>query len=218
MNQVERRSTARPVEIRSEGEGKSVCHGYAAVFYSPSDPGSQYQLWEGVYERIMPGAFDRMLREQQDVRALFNHSPDSLLGRVSAGTLRLSIDSIGLRYEIDLPDNTAGRDTKESLARGDLKESSFSFNCYRNGKVSWVDQTIDGVELSIRQIEDCDVMDVGPVTFAAYDSTTSGIRSGDREQLEAEVAELRKQRRTGQDEADEIDIRMRMIQIVEEDD
>src|SRR5688572_16918348 len=67
-----------------------------------------------------------------DARALFNHDPNMLLGRAGAGTLRLSTDARGLRYEIDIPDTTVGRDVATSIARGDLAGSSFAFSI--NGK------------------------------------------------------------------------------------
>lgn len=212
--QIETRSTPRPVEIRSN-DGKNVAVGYAAVFYNPADPGTQYQLWEGCFERIMPGAFDRALRENQDVRGLFNHSTSQLLGRVSAGTLRLSVDNIGLRYEIDLPDNTAGNDCKVSLERRDLRESSFSFSTYENGKVTWTEENRDGQQLSIRQIEDCDVYDVGPVTFAAYDSSTAGLRSAGHESIKAEQEVWLEKRQSAKSEAEAVEVDYRTNQVME---
>jgi HK97 family phage prohead protease len=50
-----------------------------------------------------------------------------VLGRNKSGTLRLSVDGIGLRYEIDPPDTQAARDLIESLRRGDVSGSSFAF-------------------------------------------------------------------------------------------
>ena len=63
-------------------------------------------MFEGVVERIMPGAFDRSIRESSDARSLFNHYSDFVLGRTSAGTLLLSKDSRRLRHDIDAPDNS----------------------------------------------------------------------------------------------------------------
>lgn len=138
--------------------------GYASVFYDGT-PDTEYQLWDGAVERIMPGAFDRALK-QDDPVALFNHDPSQLLGRKSAGTLRLSVDEKGLRYEIPPADTTVFRDVLEMQARGDLKGSSFGF---------WVkaDQRRkeDGVE--IREITEVELLDVGPVTFPAYEGTNS---------------------------------------------
>jgi HK97 family phage prohead protease len=128
----------------------------------------------------MRGCFDRTLREM-DCAALFNHSPDQVLGRKSAGTLRLGVTELGLQYQITPPETQLGRDLATSIKRGDITGSSFSFipRKYRNipqmnGKM-------------IRELHDVDLYDVGPVTFPAYASTTAGVRAmGD-------LAELRKQ-------------------------
>jgi uncharacterized protein len=160
---------ALPVAVQSRaGGGGQRIVGYAAVFYNPSDPGTEYRLMDDVVERIMPGAFARALRED-DVRGLFNH--DGLpLGRTGAGTMRLSVDAKGLRYEIDPPDTTAARDLLASLARGDVTGSSFSFlpraTTTRRDNGSY-----------ILERNDVRLFDVGPVTFPAYPSSMAGLRS-----------------------------------------
>ena len=100
------------LEARAEGELPKII-GYASVFYDGT-AGTQYELWDDTFERIMPGAFDRALKED-DCRALVNHDANNLLGRTASGTLRLSIDKTGLRYEIDTPNTTLGRDTIENI-------------------------------------------------------------------------------------------------------
>ena len=100
--------------------------GYAAVFYRYDDPGTQYELYSGHVERIQPGAFKRAIEEADDVRGLFNHEPSQILGRTKSGTMRLSEDETGLRYEIDVPDTQVGRDVVTSIDRGDVTGSSGS--------------------------------------------------------------------------------------------
>lgn len=156
-------------EIRMDGDGDDRrMVGYAAVFYREGDPSTEYWLWDGAVERIMPGAFDDISGD--DVRALFNHDPSLLLGRSTAGTLSLSVDDKGLRYEITPGDTTASRDVQAHLERGDLSGSSFGF---RVQKEEWVrgDDAID-----IRHIRSVSTFDVGPVTYPAYGGTESGIR------------------------------------------
>ena len=68
-----------------------------------------------------PNAFDRALAESDDVRGLFNHDPDNLLGRTSSGTMRLSVDKKGLLYETDPGDTNVGRDVVQHIKRGDRK-------------------------------------------------------------------------------------------------
>jgi HK97 family phage prohead protease len=146
-------------------------------------------MFDDLHERILPGTFDRAIRDSHDVRALANHDKNQLLGRTSSGTCRLSVDEIGLRYEIDLPDTQAGRDVGTSIQRGDLDGSSFSFVPTR---VSWVEEG----RLMIRQVEDVDLYDVGPVTFPAYAGTSSGLRSeGDSKELREQADEIRDARR-----------------------
>lgn len=155
--------------------------GLAAVYYNSADPaGTQYQLWDNYFERIMPGAFDRAVKED-DVRALQNHDPRLLLGRSSAGTLSLEVTDEGLRYTITPPNTQAGRDTVTSLERGDLDGSSFAFNITAGG-VEWSEErvkTVDGHEVTIfvRNIKAVELFDVGPVTYPAYSGTSAGTRS-----------------------------------------
>jgi HK97 family phage prohead protease len=137
--------------------------GYAAKFNTRS------QDLGGFVETIAPGAFTRSLEDMADVKALFNHDPNIVLGRSTAGTLRLFQDDTGLRYEVDLPNTTAGRDLAISLERGDISQSSFAF---RTIKDDWsFDQ--DGREL--RTLQDLELRDVSPVTYPAYLDTNSGI-------------------------------------------
>ena len=174
---------AGPISLESRGEGKPpILVGYGAVFHDPAVPGTEYKLGRGLKERIMPTAFDRALKEGQDVRGLFNHDANCLLGRCSAGTMKLSKDIKGLRYEITPPDTQTGRDVVELVKRGDLTGSSFSFRPVMQKFVVGATGEDD-----IRELHDVDLFDTGPVSFPAYDAATAGLRSlGD---LPAEVRE-----------------------------
>lgn len=160
--------------------------GYAAVFYNSADPTTQFMLWDDIAERIMPGAFTRALAED-DVRALFNHDACRVLGRSKAATLRLSVDQRGLRYEITPPDTEAGRELVEAIRRGDISGSSFSF-------IARSVTTRREDKLYVREINDCQLFDVGPVTFPAYEGTEAGIRSASLSERQAVRAELEAER------------------------
>jgi HK97 family phage prohead protease len=168
---LERRYTrpAQRVAVETREGGKRTITGYAAVFYDASDPGTAYRLWDDVEERILPGAFDRAVRED-DVRGLFNHEDSQLLGRTLSGTMRLSVDKRGLRYEIDAPDTQCARDLLQLLDRGDVTGSSFAFmpddTSYRE---------TDGVYIIERRA--VRLFDVGPVAFPAYTATEAAARS-----------------------------------------
>ena len=166
---IERRNTGTG-EVRMEGEGESRrMVGYAAVFYREGEQGTEYRLWDDAVERIMPEAFDSVAGD--DVRALFNHDPSLLLGRSTAGTLSLSVDERGLRYEIDPGDTTTARDVQAHLERGDLTGSSFGF---RITSEEWQSRN-DGPD--IRLVRGVELFDVGPVTFPAYESSDAGLRA-----------------------------------------
>jgi uncharacterized protein len=175
---VERRSNSRHVEARVEDVAKpTTLEGYASVYYDASEPATEYWLWDDMVERIMPGAFDRAVRED-DVRALFNHDPSWILGRSTSSTLGLLLDAVGLRYTITVPDTSAGRDVVESVRRGDVSGSSFAFVPIRT---TWIEETRgEGDQrrtIWIRQIEEVQLYDVGPVTYPAYDGSTASARS-----------------------------------------
>lgn len=159
-----------PVRVETREDGSRFIVGYASVFFSASDPGTEYELWPGIKERIMPGAFDRAARED-DVRGLFNHEADNLLGRTTARTLTLSVDGRGLKYEIAYdekdPDHVR---VMRKIDRGDLTGSSFAFS---------IDSEVwkkDG-DSEIREINAVTLYDVGPVTYPAYEATTAGARA-----------------------------------------
>ena len=169
---IERRFTdAARANVRM-GEGdKPKIYGYASVFYN-GQQGTEYDIYGDGYliERIMPGAFDRAVRED-DVRALFNHDAARVLGRSKSGTLSLSVDSTGLRYEIDPPNTATAAEVVELLARGDVSGSSFAFLVTDSNPIRK-----EGGR-RILEITGVQLFDVGPVTYPAYTAASSGVRS-----------------------------------------
>jgi HK97 family phage prohead protease len=150
------------IEFRAEVEGNRVT-GHAAVF-------GQYASVGGHFETIAPGAFKRALDEKQDVRLTVGHDQSKILGRTKSGTLKLSTDSLGLRFDAELPDTQLGRDTVISIRRGDLADMSFAF---RPTADSW--QTRDGKQINV--IEDLDLHDVSFVGSPAYKGTDVRLRA-----------------------------------------
>lgn len=165
------RDTVDGLELRSAPEGSrspGTMVGYAAVFGKESCDLGAFR------ETLSAGCFRNAI-SKCDVRALVNHDPNLLLGRKSAGTLRLMEDDRGLRVEIDLPDTTVGRDTAESLRRGDLQGQSFSFTTPADGSgESWDTESSPWLR-TVRQIDE--LFDVGPVAFPAYEDTTAAMRA-----------------------------------------
>lgn len=169
MTTNERRCAPTEFEVcaRKGDSGGVVVEGHAAVFERLS------QNLGGFVERIAPTAFDRSLGDNPDVRALINHDPSMLLGRTRSGTLRLSKDSAGLFYEIDMPDRQDARDLLVSMDRGDISHSSFAFYVMPNGD-EW-GQTDQGMPLRTLTALSIHNGDVSPVTYPAYEDTDSGV-------------------------------------------
>jgi HK97 family phage prohead protease len=158
---TETRSFTAPFQY----EGKTL-RGYAAVWDSPA------QITEGgrsFTEVIKRGAFRSAVESKADIIATFNHDPSRLLGRTSAGTLRLHEDERGLAFEVDLPEHAS--DVREMVQRGDLKGASFTFTPKRGG------ETWDG---NLRTINDVFLYELGPVAMPAYPATSVGLRSNDK--------------------------------------
>ncbi len=186
-HELERRTLASALSAEQR-ESLYQIRGYAATFNSPSgDLG-------GFVETVAPGAFKRALRAKQDVKALFNHSADQVLGRVGNGTLKLEEDERGLRFECQLNRNVSWhRDLWQSIKRGDIASCSFAFKApesgqrweNRNGKVQ-------------RTLLDVDLFDVSACTYPAYPQGTSvSARSFDYRLSTADIdvfhrAELRR--------------------------
>jgi len=122
------------LEIRSGGDLRAVSPGklagYAAVF------NSQSQDLGGFVERILPGAFKRSLTKPDNIRALLEHDPQRLLGRVGARTLTLQEDKKGLYFELSLPDTSYARDLGVLVERGDISGCSFGFRV-PDGGANW---------------------------------------------------------------------------------
>ena len=149
-------------EVRADA-GKRTIKGYASVFNTLSED------LGGFREVIAPKSFSRCLSMNADVRCLVDHLPSSILGRSTAGTLRLREDNVGLAIECDLPETRLGEDTLISIRRGDLNSMSFGFICVDE---SWSVMP-DGTKL--RTVSDADLFDVSVVTYPAYKSSSVGV-------------------------------------------
>lgn len=169
MKQIERRFV-KGGQVRAKKDDKPGIEGVASVYNQDYDNG-----W--FIERVKPGAFRRVLGENPDVRCLFNHNPNNVLGRTKSGTLRIADSSSGLGYECDTDPNTSiGRDVPAMIERGDVDGCSFSFTV---SKQVWREEkAANGDTTLIREIEEFDeLLDVGPVTYPAYTGTSVGARS-----------------------------------------
>lgn len=168
---VERRFGNASVKATREGttaQAPSKIEGYAAVF------NEEYVLYEDdgyrVIETIAPGAFADVMMD--DVRCLFNHDANNVLGRSEAGTLRMQQTSRGLRFTniMDLK-TTIGANVYQFVKRGDVTGCSFAFVVQ---ECEWSEgQQADGRTVLTRTITKLKkLFDVGPVTYPAYEQTS----------------------------------------------
>ncbi|MEV9641759.1 HK97 family phage prohead protease [Mammaliicoccus sciuri] len=162
---IERRNyPITDMEVRSEEGKPTTLRGYAAVFDQLSVP-----LY-GFREKIQKGAFAESL-SKNNIKALWNHNSDFPLGSTNGSTLRLEEDERGLLFELDLPDNSWGRDAGVAIQRKDVDGVSFGFSVKKD---SW-DNT--NPEQSIRTLEDVELIEISPTPFPAYPSTNVSARS-----------------------------------------
>lgn len=166
-------------EDRADGKGKMI-RGYAAIFNRDSLPIRDERTGRMWIEQLAPGCFDKALVDQNCV-AVVNHDFNLLLGRTTSRTLRLDQNSVGLRFECDVPDTQLGRDTVTQIKRGDLNGCSFQFSSDPQTHV-WTELP-DGMPLcTVHNI--IRLYDVGPVTFPAYPDTTVSARKDQAAQVE----------------------------------
>jgi len=152
------------IEVRAESgsEGAELV-GHAAVFNQIGDGG-----W--FKEKIDPGAFKASIQDD-DIRALFNHNPNFVLGRNIAETLTLKEDKQGLAIRIIPPNTQYAKDLIVSIDRGDVTQMSFGFITEEE---KWEEKK---GEIPIRTLVKVKLFDVSPVTYPFYDGTDIALRS-----------------------------------------
>jgi HK97 family phage prohead protease len=166
----ERRTITGSVHARAIGDGMpKEIGGIAAVVNSVTDLG----YFEEV---ITPGAFDYALSREYDIRCLFNHESDLILGRTKAETCKVFVNADGNLEYTWIPDyeNPTHMSVVRSIMRGDITQSSFAFTIKEQ---SWADSTKYGTmgKRTIKIIDE--LFDVSPVTYPAYSDTEADARS-----------------------------------------
>ena len=166
----ERRTFTGTVIARSEGENMpKQIGGIAAVINSVTDLG----YFEEVIEK---GAFDNALSKDYDIRCLFNHEAELILGRTKANTCNVFVNGDGNLEYTWVPDykNPTHMSVVRSIMRGDITQSSFAFTIKEQ---KWSESTKYGSmgKRTITMIED--LYDVSPVTYPAYADTEADARS-----------------------------------------
>lgn len=154
-----------------------VFTGHAAVFDTRTAIGNP--LTWGFYEEVAPGAFTKTLSEG-DARFLYNHDDGMVISRVSAGSLRLAQDRIGLAVDADLNVRKSYvADLVENLGDGSITGMSFGFYVVKDEWSTEEVSTSDGqtAEVEIRRIIEVRLIEVSAVTFPAYEETDAALRA-----------------------------------------
>lgn len=153
---AERRAAV--LELRAKGRR---LEGYAATF------GNEARI-NDFREKIAPGAFTRSIASNPDILALVDHDTKRVLARTRSGTLKLSEDSRGLAFDIDVPNTSLGRDILEMAERSDLGGMSFAFTVPEGGE-EWQGDT--------RTLNNVHLMEISVVSsFPAYSATSVQAR------------------------------------------
>ena len=168
--EIEVRSILSDLAIRQQEDGKPsrTITGYAAKFDTWSEP-----IYGWFVEKIARGAFEKT--DMADVIMVFNHDISGVLARTTSGTLKLSVDEIGLRFEFDSPDTTLGNDMLELVRRGDISKCSFKF-VVETDEWRYADEKnkLEYDERTVKSISR--LYDVSLVTYPAYKDTEASVR------------------------------------------
>ena len=168
-----------------EENGKRFLDGYFAVFDQP------YEVCPGWIETVAPGAFSRTLREGKDVKVLWNHNTDLVLGSTENRTAHLSEDDVGLHGPVEI--NEEDQDAKNAaarVARGDVRGCSFGFEI-RGMEESWDESGTYRTRLT-----DVELFEVSPCTFPAYAQTSITARAKETlEDAKKKLVEAREKKR-----------------------
>ena len=158
----------------AQEDAPRIISGYAAVFNQVAEIGRWYRYKEQIASDAFEGCnYDKCV-------ACFNHNTDNILARYSSGTLKLSVDEVGLRFEFEVPNTTVGNDMYELVKRGDISQCSFAFVVEED---TWrYSEDMDGVdERTINKISE--LWDVSLVTYPAYEGTSVDARSAEEDKL-----------------------------------
>lgn len=152
-------------ELRVDPNAEWPIVGYPAVFESWSEP-----IWGLFREKVRAGAFSRTIRDA-DIRALFNHDVNYVLGRNRNGSLHLEEDERGLLMKIKPVKTQWAADLQESLKRGDIDQGSFAF------RVILDEWDYSDPKMAQRTLIEVELVDVSVVTYPAYPDTSIKARA-----------------------------------------
>lgn len=150
-------------------EDKKIIEGYFVVY------NERTELWPGVYEEISDKALLSSLATN-DIRCLFNHDSNIVLGRTGNNTLTLTSDDYGLKASVEINENDReAMDIYARIERGDISSCSFGFFPTKETRHDEEDGSVRYV------VEEGNIIEVSPVAFPAYPTTEIAARKKDFE-------------------------------------
>ncbi|MFP4878290.1 HK97 family phage prohead protease [Mammaliicoccus sciuri] len=188
--------TLESVEVRSDDESnKMFIEGYAL----------KYNTWSedlgGFKETISPDALNET--DLTDVRCLVDHIPSQIIGRTTAGTLKLTKDKIGLKYRCELPNTNYAKDLYENMRLGNINQCSFGFMLSEDGDEMRFDKNNNIYQRTLKNISQ--LTDVSVVTYPAYKDTDVAPALRSIEMIEKQNEDIAKK--------EELSQRLRKLQI-----
>ena len=142
-----------------------------------------YESWTVLYdspsmrvrEQYKRGCFGESLKGKDDIRCMFNHRTEFILGRRAAGTLRLADTDEGLEYEVEI--NAAdpmAMGVYARVARGDVGGASCWF---RPTDVQTNERRSPDGKIEVEEtIVKAELYECGPVTDGQYTDATAVAR------------------------------------------
>lgn len=159
--------------VEGEKESRTI-EGYAIVFGVESRILADY--WDNYREIIEPGAITEDRLKEMDIKMTMYHNREKILARSvnGEGTLKLSVDEVGVHYEFEAPNTVDGDTALELVKRGDLSGSSFMFWTDEKSGVSY-EKRSDGIML--RRVKTIGMIyDMTIAADPAYEETTVAAR------------------------------------------
>lgn len=195
---IDNKIKIRAEQIEGSDEKKIYIEGYAAVFNQRSK--LIFEDGKLFYEIIKPNAFDEVLKSDNlNVKAVVDHDKSKLLARTKSGTLTLSVDEYGLKYNILLPNTNLGEDIAKMVERGDIFESSFKYSTVKGDDRFERDENGDLIHIVERV---SGLYDVSLVVDGAFANTNMAVvkrsldefEKSEKERKEKILSELNKKR------------------------
>lgn len=161
---IERYFSTGLLDLTGENDKPNTVSGVVTRFGQLSSDRGGYR------DKFAASAFSNLSQKQYSVKGLFNHDENSYLGRTDNGTLKLFMSDDALRFELELPDTTLGRDVAALIARKDTQGMSFG---YIPDKFTWSGTKTD----PIRCHDAGELVEVSIVYDPSFKNTVADLHS-----------------------------------------